>query len=290
MSPLLALWLATITLTSSAAGSEVLERGRAAYTKHCLECHGETGRGDGPTAQKLRFRARDFAPGSFKCRSTPTGSVPTDDDLRRTVRDGLGGTPMTGFADILTAADIDSVIAYIKQFSPRFAATSAPEVVAVPEAPPADPDLVTAGREIYRVLQCWTCHGSSGRGDGPAADGLEDDWGARAKPGRFGVTGRLKCGGGEAELYRTIHTGLDGTPMPSYAEALRFGREAGDDLRAMTRGLGADAAKDVAAWLATEPDAATIAAMSEAEQARLVERRTWALVRYMLSLPGSPRR
>src|SRR2546423_13932599 len=67
----------------------------AVYNHACSWCHGKDGRGDGPAAfsiNKYRLtRPRDFTRGRFKLRSTPSGQLPTDDDLLRTVERGLPG-------------------------------------------------------------------------------------------------------------------------------------------------------------------------------------------------------
>jgi hypothetical protein len=52
----------------------------------------------------LKPRPRDFTTGGYKIRTTETGSVPTDDDLVRTVRQGLYGTAMPGWDRILSWA------------------------------------------------------------------------------------------------------------------------------------------------------------------------------------------
>ena len=53
-----------------------------------------------PTASMFRIRPRDFRTGLFKFRSTPSGSLPTDDDLLRTVTQGVRWTGMIGRADL----------------------------------------------------------------------------------------------------------------------------------------------------------------------------------------------
>src|SRR6187399_2797008 len=68
--------------------------GKAVYDARCAECHGATGKGDGPAAAYLMPRPRDFTTGKYKIRSTETGTSPTDDDLLRSVRQGLYGTAM----------------------------------------------------------------------------------------------------------------------------------------------------------------------------------------------------
>src|SRR5579871_3796418 len=47
-----------------------LQEGRNLYMRHCLHCHGVSGDGDGPTAQYLNPRPRDYRQGVFKFTST----------------------------------------------------------------------------------------------------------------------------------------------------------------------------------------------------------------------------
>src|SRR5262249_43151692 len=99
-----------------AASSDAAARGRIVYQKRCVECHGTEGRGDGPAAAWLTPRPRDFTVGRFKIRSTETGSVPSDDDLLRSVRQGLYGSAMPAWDRILSDGDIADVVAYVKTF------------------------------------------------------------------------------------------------------------------------------------------------------------------------------
>lgn len=101
-----------IYLASGAAKTRQ-EGGYTVYRRHCLHCHGVSGAGNGPTADFLYPRPRDFRPGRFKFTSTPNGAKPTRDDLRRTIRDGLHGTPMPSFESMLTKAEIEQVLDYL---------------------------------------------------------------------------------------------------------------------------------------------------------------------------------
>ena len=71
-----------------------LEAGRAVYEDRCWFCHGEEGMGDGPVAEYLWPRPRDFTMGSYKLRTTTTGELPLDEDLYRTISIGLAGSSM----------------------------------------------------------------------------------------------------------------------------------------------------------------------------------------------------
>jgi hypothetical protein len=47
-------------------------------------------------------RPRDFSSGKFKYKSTAAGEPPTDEDLLRTIRDGLPASAMPYFAGLLS--------------------------------------------------------------------------------------------------------------------------------------------------------------------------------------------
>jgi cytochrome c oxidase cbb3-type subunit 2 len=270
-----------LAVAQPAAGD--VEAGRKVYDKACAECHGPTGRGDGAKAKRLGFFARDFSLGAFKCRCTPTGSLPTDEDLFRTVSVGLPGTPMTGHASTLSEAERRDVVRFIKTLSPKFAGGNAPACAAGPAPPPASPELIAEGKALYRLMQCSKCHGDTGRGNGPAAATLKDDWGRAIKPRNFVVLKAFTCGNGDADLYRTLRTGMTGSPMPSYDAALVFGRDAFPSDALATLGSPADAA-ELAGYLQQQPETAAIQAMPAPAREELIDRRTWALVRYVRSL------
>ena len=87
---LLALGLVPALAERAAAdGGAALEAGKKVYEQHCIQCHGEKGDGQGPAAVHLQPRPRDFTSGKFKLRTTPSGALPTDDDLKRVVRMGM---------------------------------------------------------------------------------------------------------------------------------------------------------------------------------------------------------
>src|SRR6266851_2677929 len=63
--------------TSAPAGRADAGRGKIVYQTRCVECHGESGRGDGPASQLLTPRPRDLTTAKYKIRSTESGNVPT---------------------------------------------------------------------------------------------------------------------------------------------------------------------------------------------------------------------
>jgi mono/diheme cytochrome c family protein len=213
--------LAAAAISAQPAGrpAPALERGQALYMTHCAVCHGAAGAADGAGAYLLSPPARDFTRGSFKVRSTATGSLPTDDDLFRTITKGMPGTAMPSWEQ-LSEADRWALVDAVKTFSPRFRSEGAGEAVQIPE-PPADLDrLVPAGQLAFEKYRCGNCHGATGRGDGPASPTLKDDTGFPIRPYDFTRPGRYKAGDAPKDIYRTFTTGFDGTPMPSFGDAI----------------------------------------------------------------------
>ena len=196
---------------------EILTLGRRVYMRRCAACHGRNGDGRGERAHMLVTKPRDFTIGVFKFRSTPSGSIPTDYDIYRTITSGIRGTGMPPWGD-LSSRERWAVTYYIKTFSERFSEEEADPAVKVPGTPRASTGLIKRGREVYDEAKCWKCHGREGRGDGPKAEELEDDWGHRIRPRDF-TSEPLKRDGLEG-IFLTVSTGLDGTPMASHADAL----------------------------------------------------------------------
>jgi cytochrome c oxidase cbb3-type subunit 2 len=209
--------LLVLGLTRSGAGDSAT----AVYNHACSWCHGKDGRGDGPAAfsiNKYRSpRPRDFTRGRFKLRSTPSGQLPTDDDLLRTLERGIPGY-MPSFQG-LTTGERRLAVAAVKRFYPGFE-SARPTPVTIPEAPVLDAGAAARGRRVYEEAGCAACHGDRGRGDGGSASALRDDVGLPIRPADLRFPGRFKGGSAPADLYRTLMTGLDGTPMPSYASAI----------------------------------------------------------------------
>jgi mono/diheme cytochrome c family protein len=196
---------------------EAQPRGKAVYDKHCTECHGTAGKGDGPSAFYVAPRPRDFSTGRYKIRSTETGSVPTDDDLIRSVRQGLYGTAMPAWDRILSDTDIQDVVAYIKSMSPQFA--TPPKVVEPGEGTPSSPDSISRGQQVYEKLQCGKCHGTDGRGTGAVTTEFQDDWQQPLPAADLTQPWSFRGGATSRDIYLRFRTGMAGTPMPSFIDA-----------------------------------------------------------------------
>src|SRR5215831_11331448 len=85
-------------LGASPQSSATMTPGRIVYEQHCAACHGPNGRGDGPAAVWLYPKPRHFNSGLFKIKSTPSGALPTDEDLFQTVTRGMPGSSMPSFS------------------------------------------------------------------------------------------------------------------------------------------------------------------------------------------------
>jgi cytochrome c oxidase cbb3-type subunit 2 len=197
---------------------EQAARGKVVYERRCTGCHGDKGDGNGPAATFLDPRPRNFTLGSFKFRTTPSGSLPTDGDLYRTLTRGVRWTAMPTWHE-LPEKDRFAVIAYIKTFSQRWSEERPEPPIVIGEPPRPTSELLARGKELYTQAKCFQCHGDGGQGDGPSANELRDDLKFPIRPADF-TKGQFKGGGDVADIYRTMTTGLDGTPMPSFADSM----------------------------------------------------------------------
>lgn len=194
------------------------ELGERIYRENCAACHGEKGDGKGSEAQRLKTKPRDFTAGIYKFRSTPSGSLPLDQDIFEAVSRGVRGTSMLAQLQ-LSEQERWAVVHYLKTFSKRFKTEKPGQAIAIAPAPSRQATLLALGRSMYEEAGCAQCHGSAGRGESPSAKGLKDDWGNPIAPSNLTLK-PFKSGANPEDLYRTLSTGLNGTPMPSYADAL----------------------------------------------------------------------
>jgi len=228
-----------------------LEHGQAVYLNQCAGCHGVTGDGQGLAAKYLDPPPRDYRLGKFKFTSTPRGVKPRRTDLERILRRGAKGTSMPSFP-WMADDDLEAVIDYVMLLSSRgeleyrlgqVAQTEltedddvAPALVAeqaqgiaaswdeaeqqivrplTREISPT-PDTIAAGAKAFVQLNCYKCHGRDGRGIKTGNIG-KDDWGRTARAADL-TTGTLHGGGRPIDIYRRIYSGINGTPMPAFAQ------------------------------------------------------------------------
>lgn len=195
------------------------KRGKELYIRYCVFCHGPNGDGRGESAPYLDPKPRDFTKALFKCRSTPSGTLPLDSDLYDTITRGIHATGMPSWKPLLKQERTD-LVAYIKTFSSAFQEEKPGTPVPIPIEPPDSAESIKRGADLFQSMNCWSCHGKDGRGHGPSAAALTDSQGNPIMPFDFTSGRRFKCGDSNQDMFRDLLTGLDGTPMPSFAAAM----------------------------------------------------------------------
>ena len=218
-------WLELSVPTRPKADAAAIDQGKVVYQEKCLSCHGEKGDGNGPVAPYLWPKPRDLTMASYMLRTTASGELPTDEDLFRTVTLGMMGTGMPAWEQGLTVEQRWQVIFYIKTFAADLFDNPAMDpyqrVVTTGKAPRGNAsETIAEGRKWYDKAKCAECHGASGRGDGGKGADLRDDRGYPSKPLDMYLKWKFKGGRTVEDFYTRLTTGLDGTPMPSYAKDL----------------------------------------------------------------------
>ena len=220
---------ASLDAQTTSSQPPLSSRGKAVYDKWCASCHGDDGAGVGVAATYMLPRPRDFTKAVYQIRTTASGEIPTDADLRRIVDLGMPGTAMPGWKSKLTETERTDVIAYIKSFS-RFFAGKAPAAIEIGKAPSSPAEGIAAGRAAYQKLECFKCHGDAGRGDGTSAPTLTDDWDHPIRAVNLATSWRFNGGSTVEDIYARLRTGLDGTPMPSFSDAVESKVVSDEDL------------------------------------------------------------
>ena len=211
-------WIAAGGTAAADLPAPDLKAGKAAYGQYCARCHGETGKGDGLDAKRFYPRPRDFSLGVYKFRSTASGTPPSDEDLFRTIAQGLPGSNMPDWQH-LDEKTRWQLVYYLKSLSPVFAQTPPAPVSTTPDPGRQRADL-KKGREMYEKLGCAACHGAAGRANGTSAAGLVDDWGMPIRPANLTQGWSYRGGSDPRSVMLRVLTGIDGAGMPSYAEAI----------------------------------------------------------------------
>jgi mono/diheme cytochrome c family protein len=217
--------------------AEMIEAGKRVYFTKCVWCHGVDGAGDGPAADRLWPRPRNFNQGTFKIRHTASGELPLFDakkptpgqnDLFETVTHGLPGSAMPSWEGILTEEQRLQVLSFVttqlvkdRKFDDK--ATETQTVLQLDSLKPIPPseESIKKGSELVVDKKCIECHGVDGRGDGNAFN-LKDDWGFPIQPANWhkcwNFRGSRQDPYNVKNIFRTFSTGVNGTPMPSFAD------------------------------------------------------------------------
>ena len=201
--------------TSAAPGNK--DKGKGVYEMRCLMCHGVEGDGAGPAGELLNPPPRDFTAATYKYKTTYfDDAVPNDEDIFRMIKDGMPGTAMPGWADMLSDQDMWDLVAYLKVFGeleeekPEKQVDYGTEVASSPES-------IAEGKKLFLDGdRCSECHGARGKGD--AIKKLKDDNGARTWPRNLTKPWTFRAGDTPKDIYTRISGGIPSTQMPSFAD------------------------------------------------------------------------
>ena len=215
-----------------------LAEGKKVYETYCAGCHGITGDGKGPAAAALNPKPRNFQTAEFRFRSTPSGELPTDEDLYRTITEGLKGSSMPAW-NLLSESDRKSVIAYIKHFAADQWKDGHGAVTVIAEDPYGESrreEAIKRGEIAYHgMAQCYSCHAAyiepkainkareeykmpalkAFRADLAKAKSMTTSDGSLIYPPDF-TWDKLKRGVESRTLYHIVGNGISGTPMPTW--------------------------------------------------------------------------
>lgn len=244
------------------------------YRIQCLHCHGVEGGGNGPTAPYLEPRPRDYRLGIFKWIGVDRNQRPRRADLLHILQQGVTGTAMPSFARF-SRGELEGLIDYVRLlalrgeveryliesvadqgFLPAESVLESYELAwsnwddaaekyvfvdgEVPRPSDVTHEMLEHGRELFLgdVANCYTCHGTDGRGDGaslmeedPYHEGQMrrrlDEWGqAREQAGILANAGFetksrnfqqaiFRGGSRPLDLFRRLKYGISGTIMPA---------------------------------------------------------------------------
>jgi mono/diheme cytochrome c family protein len=218
--------LLALALPAAAAAPELgtdaqRANGARLYAKFCSQCHGDQGDGKGPAAPMLQPLPRDFTGGKYKIRTTPSGTLPTQSDLESIIRKGMPYTAMPGWPQ-LSDGEIRDLAYHLKTYAPDFGSAEAnADPIEIPSPPAWSEESAAEGRKVYEGNGCLGCHGNLGRGDGTSAPTLKDDWGHPIRAADLTKRWTFRGGPTREDIFRTFSTGVNGTPMPSYADSIK---------------------------------------------------------------------
>lgn len=192
----------------------LVSMGESTYARECASCHGADGDGEGPGATYLNPKPRNFQLGVYKLRSTPNGELPTQQDLFDTITNGIGNSMMPAFHS-LSEDERWGLVEVIRRFGGIEEEQG--EAIVVGARTEMSEQSVSNGMQVYDRLDCASCHGPTGWGNGDSSLTLENDAKERVWPANL-QSGVYKGGAEPHDLYQRIANGLDGSPMPSYSE------------------------------------------------------------------------
>ncbi|MCH7509382.1 MAG: c-type cytochrome [Proteobacteria bacterium] len=202
----------------SIAQPDAVSRTVEIYAQRCSGCHGQEGDGLGPAAERLNPPPRDFTLGMYKIKSSGFDEyLPNDEDLLRMIRDGMPGTAMPAWGDVLSDQEMADLVRHIKTLAGYEADEKPSQQVEYGTQVLGSADSIRIGRELFLERdRCSECHGKDGKGDGLKS--LKDDNGERTWPRNLTKPWTFRASNDPRDIYTRISAGIAGTQMPSFAD------------------------------------------------------------------------
>jgi mono/diheme cytochrome c family protein len=190
--------------------------GQVLYEAYCVSCHGEDLDGRGPVSPMLDPLPRDFSKYQFV--------MAYEQRFKDSILNGVKGTDMPAWKNILSEEKVESLIGFIKEKSLKDAPANFVRMdVRLPKI--GDPErLDYKGRGLvieagdpergYEAFQkhCASCHGKLANGKGPNAYDLEHP----LPRNLISKTFLNQAAVTDERLYQSILLGVAGAPMPSH--------------------------------------------------------------------------
>jgi mono/diheme cytochrome c family protein len=159
------------------------DRGLVLFNAYCLGCHGIEGKGDGPMAARLY---RDFHVLPIDLTDLAWQKSLNDSALRAIIRGG-GRRPhrpsyMPAWGMTINKSQVEDLTAFIRDLK-----------ILIPGQPPKASVLdiqerLELGRTLYSI-NCATCHGRKGEGDGPLVEAADNLGALNHVPPNFNAPG-----------------------------------------------------------------------------------------------------
>ena len=225
-----------------------LPAGDSLYLEHCEACHGAKGDGGGMAAKHLFPPPRSFRQEPLRFVSTVNG-IASDEDIARTIREGLGGASMPAFPE-LTSEQNGQLVAVVRrlqieglreqyqakslemrseqdEISPdresfdresfdrwvEERSTAGSPLPIPPFKDSSDKDDFPDARSLLDRAACSQCHAITAEADSPRLS-FFDSLG-RSLPIRRLANDPFRGGNSLESIYRRIVLGIPGTPHPA---------------------------------------------------------------------------
>nr|MBI3613655.1 c-type cytochrome [Nitrospirota bacterium] len=219
--------------TSPEFGVASVDRGKVIYKEYCSQCHGATGKGDGPAASGLEPKPAIHA-------NIPFDKMPID-YLYNVINHGgaaMGKSPnMPYWGLTIGQQGVADVMAYLKATfkggtpvahvepgpsgapsgvcpQPRNTIKAPQDFLAMTNPLPASTEIIQAGKTLFlqtaKPLACAMCHGNEGNGQGFMGAAL-------VPPPRNFTCGKMMKDLPDGQLFWIIKNGSPGTGMMSFA-------------------------------------------------------------------------